>query len=89
MPFAKPGRKGASSRTVSGKFKVRFVNWHFVRAQRSTRSSQFALTIFLTGSLSVSCPIDKLWNDEKTGASSSVPATNNALSSQSNNYNTA
>ena len=49
----------------------------------------FALKMFLSCLLPESCPSNKLWNDEKIGASSSVPATNNALSSQSSNYKAA
>ena len=89
MPSAKPGRKGTSSRAVCGSFKVslQFVNIRFVRSQ--TESRPFTLKMFLTRSLSESCPINKLWNDEKTGASSSLPETNNVLSSQCNNYKAA
>ena len=47
------------------------------------------MKMFLTHLFPESCPINKLWNDEKTGASSSVPATNSALLSQSNNYKAA
>lgn len=87
MPSEKPGRKGTSSRTVSGNFKVHFVNFRFVRKRANRRSIRNEM--FLTRLFPESYPINKLWNDEKTGASSSVPATNNALSSQSNNYKAA
>ena len=67
MPFVNR-RKGTSSRTVSGKFKVTLSSF-------STRANKFAIRIkifLLILMFSESYSADKLWNDEKTGTSSPV-----------------